>query len=78
MKLEDLTNLLWSALEIGKGSSTLFNELEKCMSKQIYKIKDEEFQTLISCVTNDKSKPEFTEKFLDVVLTVIREKKTTF
>ena len=69
---------MWSALEINKGSPTLFTELEKCMRKHIYKVKDEEFQTLIGCITNDKAKPEFTEKFLDIVLQVINERKNSF
>jgi hypothetical protein len=78
MLLEDLINLMWSALHVGKGSDTFFNEVDKNIRKRIYKIKDEDFQTMIGCVTNDNVQPVFAEKFLNIVLRVINEKKDTF
>jgi hypothetical protein len=43
MELEDLINLLWTATEVGRGSNTFFQELEKELSKRMLMIKDEEF-----------------------------------
>ena len=78
MELTDLINLLWCSIEIGKGSSVFFNELDNIMAKRIHRIKDEDFQTLISCVTNDNIQPEFSNKILNIVLKVIDEKKDAF
>ena len=41
MALEDLINLLWTALKINKGSSMFFEKLETELSKRIRGIKDE-------------------------------------
>jgi hypothetical protein len=41
--LEDLINLMWSAIEINKGSRMFYEELEKEITKRILRIKDEEF-----------------------------------
>lgn len=78
MLVEDLINLMWSALQVKKGSDAFFSEIEKNLSKKIYKIKDEEFQTLIDCVTNEQFSPEFAHKFMKIVLKVISEKKDNF
>ena len=43
MDLEDLINLMWSAMEIERGSRSFQDELEKELTKRILKIKDEEF-----------------------------------
>lgn len=56
MSLTDLINLMWSALEIKKGTATFFNELEKILTKRLYKIKDEDFHTLITCFSEDMEK----------------------
>lgn len=53
MQLEDLVNLLWSSLRVNKGTRAFYEELEKAIRKRVYKFKDEEFETLIGCVTND-------------------------
>ena len=41
MSLDDLINLLWSALEIGKGSKIFYESLELELGKRIRGIKDE-------------------------------------
>ena len=38
MNLEDLLGLLWSALEVEKGSATFFNELENQLNKRLLKV----------------------------------------
>jgi hypothetical protein len=43
MNLEDLINLMWASIKISKGSQIFFNQLEKMLSKQILKVKDEQF-----------------------------------
>lgn len=42
-ELEDLINLMWSAIEIEKGSKMFYEELEKEVTKRILRVKDEEF-----------------------------------
>lgn len=76
MTLGDLVNLLWSAQEIGKGSEYFYQKLEDEIMGRIRQIKDEEFQTLIECMADDKSK--FSERFMEMMLKVIREKKDMF
>jgi len=49
MQLDDLINLLWAAKELGKGSPNFLNELEKNLTRLILKVKDDEFQTLLTC-----------------------------
>jgi hypothetical protein len=78
MLLEDLVNLMWSALRINKGTDAFFTEIEKVLRKRVYKFKDEDFQTLIGCVTNDSVSPEFSEKVLQIVLAVVNERKDAF
>ena len=41
MSLDDLINLLWSTLEIGKGSQIFYQSLESELAKRIRGIKDE-------------------------------------
>jgi len=43
MELSDLINLMWSSLEIKRGSKTFYDELEKVMTRRIHKVKDEDF-----------------------------------
>ena len=82
MDLSDLINLMWSALEIKRGSQTFFEELEKVMTRRIHKVKDEDFQTLLTCFSNELGKGQknnlFSGKFLDMVLKVIKDKKDRF
>ena len=77
MDLEDLINLMWSAMEIERGSRSFQDELEKELTKRILKIKDEEFQTLLTCFMKD-GEHGFSEKFMSLVLRVIEEKKDRF
>ena len=81
MNLDDLINLLWSALEIGKGSQLFYQSLEGELAKRIRGIKDEQFSTLIACFQGDKgdaSVAKFTSKFLDLVIKVIKDKRDRF
>ena len=82
MELSDLINLMWSSLEIKRGSKTFYDELEKVMTRRIHKVKDEDFQTLLTCFANDygetSSNQLFSGKFLDMVLKVIKDKKERF
>lgn len=74
MELGDLVNLMWSALEVKKGSRTFFSELEKELKKRILKVQDEEYSVLIGCLTKENnpiSNNNFTERFVDIVLGVI-------
>ena len=41
--LEDLINLMWSAIEIDKGSPMFYEEIEKEITKRILRVKDDEF-----------------------------------
>ena len=49
MTLDDLINLLWSALSVGKGSDLFYEKLEKEMARRLRSIKDEQFETLLTC-----------------------------
>jgi len=53
MSLDDLINVLWSALEIERGSPFFYETLENELSGRIRGIKDEQFETLISCFAKD-------------------------
>ena len=53
------------------------------MMRQILKVKDDEFQTLLSCfVQTDESNPlsgsNFSNNLMKVILRVIKDKKDTF
>jgi hypothetical protein len=41
MSLDDLINLMWSGLELGKGSAMFYETLESELGKRIRGIKDE-------------------------------------
>ena len=43
MDLQDLINLLWTSIEVKRGSEIFFKEIENQLTKKILKIKDEEF-----------------------------------
>ena len=47
MALDDLINLLWTALKIDRGSSMFYERLEKELGKRIRGIKDEQYETLL-------------------------------
>ena len=55
MQLEDLINLMWASMQVKKGTPIFFDELEKELTKRILRVKDEEFQTLIGCFSQDDS-----------------------
>ena len=50
-ELEDLINLMWSAIEINKGSGMFFEELEKEITKRMLRVKDDEFS--LTCGDDD-------------------------
>ena len=54
MDLDSLLNLMWSALEIERGSAIFNEQIESEITKRILKIQDDEFQTLLACFINDK------------------------
>lgn len=81
MSLDDLINLMWTALEMQRGSGVFFNELEKEMAKRVRSIKDDQFETLIACFSGEKadqSTEMFSKKFLELILQVIKDKKDRF
>jgi len=41
MKLDDLINMLWAALEVNRGSNLFFETIEGHLTKQLRVIKDE-------------------------------------
>ena len=55
MSLDDLINLLWSALEINRGGKMFYDTLEVELSKRIKGIRDEQFESLIMCFSGDKA-----------------------
>ena len=75
---------MWSSSKVGKGSASFYSSMEEQLKKQIYKVKDEEFQQLISCITTDKNDStrsdikDFSQNFLKIVLGVIDQKKDSF
>lgn len=79
MSLDDLINLLWSALEMDRGGELFFRNLEGELAKRVRGIKDEQFETLLQCFTGENAdNNKFSEKFMKLVLLVIREKKDRF
>lgn len=78
MTLDDLINLLWSAIQIKKGSLFFYEKLEEELAKRIRSIKDDQFETLISCFAGDNYQNEFTDKFFKLVVNVVREKRDRF
>jgi hypothetical protein len=81
MSLEDLINLMWSALEINRGSPLFYETLESELARRVRGIKDEQFEILLACFAGDKSDhatEKFSKKFLNLVLKVVRDKKDRF
>ena len=81
MSLDDLINLMWSALEINRGGQLFYETLEGELGKRIRGIKDEQFETLISCFSGEKggkSMTQFSSRFLDLVIRVMKDKRDRF
>ena len=81
MNLDDLINLMWSALEINRGGKMFYETLEGEIGKRIRGIKDEQFETLIACFSGEKggqSMSQFSKKFLDLVIRVMKDKRDRF
>jgi len=55
MSLDDLLNLMWSALEINRGGDMFYETLEAELAKRVRGIKDEQFETLMSCFVGEKA-----------------------
>ena len=81
MALDDLINLMWTALKIEKGSAVFYDRLEYEISKRIKGIKDEQYETLLQCFIGEQSEQSlgnFSEKFMDLIIRVIKDKKDRF
>ncbi len=78
MLLSDLINLLWTAQEIGRGSPYFYDKLESEITLRIKGIKDEDFQTLIECFSEGECQSKFSEKFMSIILDVVKDKKERF
>jgi hypothetical protein len=81
MALDDLLNVMWSALQIGRGSDLFFNSLEEELVKRIRGIKDDQFEQLIGCFVGEKAEAtinKFSKRFLQLILRVLEEKKEKF
>lgn len=78
MSIEDLTNLLWSALQIKKGTHFFYEKLEEELSRRIRGVRDEQFETLIGCFAGDNYNNEFSDKFMKLVVSVLRDKREKF
>lgn len=81
MVLEDLINLLWTAQKIDRGSLVFFDRLEKELTKRIRGIKDDQFELLMRCFVGEKSEEslsQFSNKFMDLVIQVIQDKRDRF
>lgn len=77
--------MLWSSQEVKRGSNYFFEKLEEEILARIRGIKDDDLQLLIEClVEKDQGEQEekqaniFSEKFIELLLRVIREKKDKF
>lgn len=74
MALDDLINIMWTALKIDRGTKPFFERLERELVKRIKGIKDEQYETLMQCFVgekSDKSIAQFSSKFMDLVIKVI-------
>jgi hypothetical protein len=76
MQLPDLINLLWSVQEIGQGSDFFFERLEKEIAARIRQVRDEDFVLLLDCFAEMKSR--FSQKFMQLLLSVINDKRDRF
>lgn len=55
MALDDLINLLWTALKIERGSPLFFERLERELGKRIRGIKDDQYETILQCFLGESS-----------------------
>jgi hypothetical protein len=79
MSLDDLINIMWAAGEVNRGGPLLYETLETELSKRLRAIRDDQFETLISCFSGDKATVNnFSRRFLKLVLHVIKEKRDRF
>mmetsp|Transcript_15020 Transcript_15020/g.25531 ORF Transcript_15020/g.25531 Transcript_15020/m.25531 type:complete len:412 (-) Transcript_15020:1057-2292(-) len=81
MEMDDLINLLWSALELNRGSPLFFEEIEKMIMRKVLKVTDEDLEQLISCLIRDDnplSNQGFSKKFLAIILKAINERRDRF
>ena len=83
MKLDDLINMLWAALEVNRGSNLFFETIEGHLTKQLRVIKDEQFEMLMTCFDRQgeddtKASEKMSSRFLDLVIKVVREKRDRF
>eukprot|EP00347_Sterkiella_histriomuscorum_P019411 403341726 len=76
MNLSDLINLLWSAQEIDRGSEYFYQNLEKEITSRIRNINDDDLILLIECFSETQT--NFSNRFLDIILKVVTEKKDKF
>ena len=81
MSLDDLINLLWTAIKIDRGSPVFYERLEKELTKRILGVKDDQFELLLQCFVGEKSEKslsQFSSKFMDLVIQVILDKRDRF
>lgn len=78
MAIEDLINLLWSSLQIKKGTHFFYEKLEEELSRRIRGVRDDQFETLISCFAGDNYNNEFSDKFMKLIVAVLRDKREKF
>ena len=78
MALDDLINLLWSSLEIKKGTHYFYEKLEEELSKRIRGVKDDQYESLLACFSGNNYSNEFSDKFFKLVVNVIEDKKDRF
>ncbi|CDW91217.1 UNKNOWN [Stylonychia lemnae] len=76
MNLSDLINLMWSISEIKKGSQLFYSELEKQITLRLRSINDDDLLLLLDCFSDMQN--SFSQKFLDIIINVIQEKKDRF
>lgn len=77
MAIDDLVNLLWSALQISKGSKFFYERLEEEIGRRVRGVKDEEFETLIACFAGEQQQA-FSDKFMKLIVSVLNEKRDRF
>ena len=55
-----------------RGSQTFYTELEKELTKRILKVEDDDYSILISCLSKEETTNNFNDKFVNIVLGVIK------
>lgn len=65
MTLEELLNLLWSTLEIGRGGQSFLEQLESNLMQKLLKVKDDELNILLACLEKtDDDSFKFNQRFI--------------